>query len=168
MKKEKKLTLSLFIVYLIILTWIILFKMQFSIEGLPHFRGFNLIPFGDSVIINGKIDFDEIINNMIAFVPVGVYVSMLRPNWSFLKKVLPAFGISFFYEILQFILSIGATDITDLLSNTMGGIVGICFAFLAARLLKNRAGMVLNILAAAGTVCLIGFMFLLLIFNFGT
>lgn len=165
MKQGKKLTFLLFIVYLIILTWIILFKMQFSIEGLPHFRGFNLIPFGDSVIINGKIDLDEIINNMIAFVPVGVYVSMLKPNWSFFKKILPAFSISFLYETLQFILGIGASDITDLISNTVGGIAGIGFVFLASRILKSRAEKVLNILAAAGTVCVINLMCLLLFLN---
>ena len=165
MKREKKLTFLLFIVYLIILTWIILFKMQFSIEGLPHFRAINLIPFGDSAITNGKTDLDEIINNMIAFIPVGVYVSMLKPNWGFLKKVLPAFGISFLYETLQFILGIGATDITDLISNTVGGIAGIGFVFVLSRLLKNKAEKVINILAVTGTVCLVSFILLLLLYN---
>ena len=77
MKNEKKITVTLLIVYLLILSWIILFKLQFSFSALDHIRQINLIPFGSSVISNGKIDFDEIINNAIVFIPVGVYFSLL-------------------------------------------------------------------------------------------
>lgn len=51
--KSKKFTMGLLIFYLIVLTWIIIFKLQFSFENLPHIRNINLIPFGESVIING-------------------------------------------------------------------------------------------------------------------
>ena len=81
MKNEKKITVALLIVYLLILSWIILFKLQFSFSVLDHIRQINLIPFGGSVIANGKIDFDEIINNAIVFIPVGAYlVCFLKIN----------------------------------------------------------------------------------------
>lgn len=132
---------------------------------LPQLRNINLIPYSESVIVNGKLDFGELIQNAIAFVPVGIYLSMLKPKWSFIKKILPIAGISLLYEILQYILAIGATDITDLLNNTIGGIVGICFYVFAKMLLKDKAVKVLNILAVIGTVGVLGLMGLLLAMN---
>ena len=87
MKKERKITIALLVIYLLILSWIILFKLQFSFSTLDHIRQINLIPFGGSVIANGRIDFDEIINNVIVFIPVGVYFSLLFRNKSFLKVI---------------------------------------------------------------------------------
>ena len=46
MKKEQKITFVLLVIYLIILTWIILLKTQFSFSALGHYRSVNLIPFG--------------------------------------------------------------------------------------------------------------------------
>ena len=49
-------------------------------------RSVNLIPFMGSVIVNGRIDISEIINNILVFIPVGIYVCMLKKDWSILKK----------------------------------------------------------------------------------
>ena len=75
--KSKRFTLGLLIFYLFALTWIIIFKLQFSFENLPHIRNINLIPFGQSVIVNGKMDFDEIIQNALAFIPYGLFIHVL-------------------------------------------------------------------------------------------
>ncbi|MBO3398582.1 VanZ family protein, partial [Clostridium perfringens] len=111
MKKERKITIALLVIYLLILSWIILFKLQFSFSTLDHIRQINLIPFSDSVIANGRIDFDEIINNVIVFIPVGVYFSLLFRNKSFLKVIGSVLSISLAYETIQFIFAIGASDI---------------------------------------------------------
>ena len=66
---QAKLTFGLFIVYLLLLIWIVLFKMQFSFNTMPHFRGLNLIPFAGSVVKNNQLDYNEIILNLIAFIP---------------------------------------------------------------------------------------------------
>ena len=60
---SKKVTLGLLIVYLAVLTWIILFKMELDIEALRkiNLRSMNLIPFAGSVIVNGKVELSEII-----------------------------------------------------------------------------------------------------------
>ena len=71
MKNEKKITVALLIVYLLVLSWIILFKLQFSFSALDHIREINLIPFGGSVIANGKVDFDEIINISVCFLKIN-------------------------------------------------------------------------------------------------
>ena len=106
-----------------------------------------------------------IIYNAVAFIPVGVYVAMLGSGWSFWKKILPAAGISLIYEILQYAFAIGATDITDLINNTIGGIVGILITMLFSMMLKERAYKVLNILAAIGTVLVVGLLTMLSVVN---
>lgn len=165
MKKEQRITTVLLTIYLIILTWIILLKMQVTTEMLPSIRNINLIPYGQSVIVNGRIDFTEIINNAIAFIPVGVYVAMLKPEWSFIKKVLPSVGISLIYEVLQYAFAIGATDITDVINNTIGGIVGVCIAALCFTMFKEKAYKVLHTLAIIGTVLVCGLIMALIVAN---
>lgn len=165
MKKEQKLTTILFLVYLCLLTWIILFKMQLSPSTFPHIRSVNLIPFSESVITNGKIDIDEIINNMIAFIPVGIYLGMLMPHQGFIKKLLPVMGLSLAYEMLQFIFSIGATDITDIIMNTLGGALGLLILIPLTRLYGKKAMKILNILAVICTCMIVGLMLLLILGN---
>ncbi|MDD7794111.1 VanZ family protein [Clostridium sp. 'White wine YQ'] len=152
---EVKLTSGLFIVYFLVLIWIILFKMQVSFNNLPHFRGVNLIPFAGSVIRNNHLDYNEIILNMIVFIPFGLYLSMIKPNWFFCKKIISIAGVSLLFELLQFIFAIGATDITDLISNTLGGAVGIGFYFVFSKILKHKTNKVLSILALIGTIGII-------------
>lgn len=57
MKKERRMTQILLLCYLILLTWIILFKLQLPTDGWIEYRSVNLIPFGASVVIDGAIDF---------------------------------------------------------------------------------------------------------------
>lgn len=52
---------------------------------------------------------------------------MLKPNWSFLKNITVIAGVSLLFEGLQFIFAIGASDITDFMGNTLGGIIGVEF-----------------------------------------
>ena len=66
-----KLTNAFFIIYLIVLFWILLFKLgvQFSYMGK---RSVNLIPFSEPLISNGRTDVGEIILNVVIFVPLGI------------------------------------------------------------------------------------------------
>ncbi len=161
-KKQRNLTMILFIVYFCILIWILLFKMSFSFDELYKSRSINIIPFSGSVIVNGKFYINEIINNILVFIPVGTYTCILKQEWSILKKVSVAFFISLAIEVLQFILSIGVTDITDLIGNTIGGIIGIGIFYLFTKIFKNKAINILNILASIATVVLVGLLSILL------
>jgi len=159
MRKDKnnqvKLTFGLFIVYFLFLIWIILFKMQFSFNDLPNFRGLNLIPFAGSVIKNNQLDYSEIIQNMIVFIPFGLYLSMVKPDWSFWRKSILIAGVSLSFELLQFLFAIGGADITDLISNTLGGVAGIGFYVVFSKILKEKTIKILNILALIGTICIV-------------
>lgn len=165
MNKSKGLTVILLSVYLIILTWIIVFKFSLSFSELPDLRGVNLIPFAGSVIVNGKIFYSELVLNILAFVPFGVYLSMLKPELHVGKRVLWIAVVSLLYEILQFIFAIGASDITDLMNNTLGGVIGCIIFTVFSKVFKQRTNKVLNVLALIGTIGMILLLGLLILNN---
>ncbi|MGE7717728.1 Glycopeptide antibiotics resistance protein [Priestia megaterium] len=152
---QNKITAGLFAIYLFALTWIIVFKMQFSLQSLPDFRKINLIPFAGSAKVNNQIYFNEIIYNVLAFIPFGIYISMLKPNWSFLKKIAVIAGVSLLFEILQFIFAIGASDITDFIGNTLGGIIGVGVYIVFYKLFSTKTNKILNILTSLGVIFLV-------------
>ena len=165
--KKSKLLKILLIIYIILLTWIIVFKMQFSFKHLPYIRSINLIPFGESVILNGKIDITEIINNMIVFIPVGLYLGMIWKDKIMHQKILPILLLTFIFETTQFIFHIGATDITDIIMNTLGGIIGILAINILYKIFKNeeKVRKILSILALICTILVISFIFILIVVN---
>lgn len=153
--RSNTLTILLLIIYLIVLTWIILLKFSFTFQDLPHFRNINLVPYGDSLVTNGRVSFHEILMNMVVFIPLGLYLSMLKSDWSLWKRFAPAVGISLLYEILQFIFAIGASDITDLINNSLGGAVGCLLYCLFKKCFSDKANRILNVLACIGTIAFI-------------
>jgi len=152
---QVKFTLGLFAVYLLVLIWIILFKMQFSFNTLPHFRGLNLIPFAGSVDRDNQLDYNEILLNVLIFIPFGLYLSMTKLNWSFWKRTILIASVSLLFELLQFIFAIGGADITDLIGNTLGGTIGIGVYTVSTKILKEKTNQILNILALIGTICIL-------------
>lgn len=162
---QKKITKFLFIIYLLVLIWIILFKMSFSIQDLPRFRGINLIPFKGTAIVNNTLDYSEILNNILIFVPFGLYLSMLKPHESFLKKITPIAIVSLLFESIQYIFAIGGTDITDFIGNTLGGITGIAIYFVAHKVFKKQTIKIANTLATIGTVGVLTLLLMLILGN---
>ena len=161
--KEKNIlltnTIILLIIYLIALLWIILFKLSFNLESLPHIRNINLIPFSQSFGIN------EIMNNVIIFIPFGILISMLKTEWSFFKKIIPIFSTSLILEILQYLLYIGASDITDIITNTLGGIIGIGLVYIFVKIFKEKALKILNVLSIIACIIIVLFVGVLIVIN---
>ncbi|MEL4105787.1 VanZ family protein [Oscillospiraceae bacterium WX1] len=154
--KRSNLTIILFIVYILLLTGVILFKLPFYSERFSDgIRVINLIPLQGSFDENGAILLREIIINILIFIPMGIYISMLKPKWPFFKKVLPVIALTFTFELIQFIFAMGRTDVTDILGNTLGGIIGIAMSAFFFKIFKNRTVKVVNILALIITVCII-------------
>ena len=163
--RQRNLTRILFAIYFLILVWILLFKMRFSLDELYKSRSINLIPFMGSVVVNGRIYINEIIDNILVFIPLGIYICMLKEDWSILRKISVGFFISLGIEVLQFILAIGATDITDLIGNTLGGIIGIGVFYLFSKLFKNKTNKIINTLALIATILLVSMISILLLAN---
>lgn len=166
-QNNRKLTKALLMIYVAMLTWIILLKMEFSISYLPNMRSVNLIPFGQSVILNGKLFVGEIIFNLVAFMPLGVLIEMLYEDVRLYKKVISIVALTLFYEVSQFVFHIGATDITDVLMNTLGGIIGIAIVAFLYKVFqnKNKVNMVINALAIVSIVLFVGFFAVLFVVN---
>ena len=163
--RQRNLTKILFAIYFLILVWILLFKMSFSLDELYKSRSINLILFMGSVVVNGRIYINEIIDNILVFIPLGIYICMLKEDWSILRKISVGFFISLGIEVLQFILAIGATDITDLLGNTLGCILGIGVFYLFSKVFKNKTNKIINILALIVTILLVSMISILLLAN---
>jgi glycopeptide antibiotics resistance protein len=64
-------------------------------------------------------------------------------------------GLTLTFEAVQFIFAIGRSDITDILGNTLGGLIGIGIYTLASKIFKNRTAQVVNMLALVLTVCVV-------------
>lgn len=170
--KSRKLTIALFILYLLVLSWIVLLKTQFSFAFLgirisfallDIERSINLIPFGGMLMLNGVPSYNEIIYNGLAFVPFGIFMCMLKEKKSFANLIIPIVLTSLFFEVIQYIFALGASDITDLMANTFGGIVGIGLFFVFHKMCKEHVYKVINI---TGVVLVIGLALLIGIISF--
>lgn len=136
-------------------------ELQFSIPVLDEGRIINPIPLLGSFDDNGVILFSEIRNSFLAFIPLGIHICMRNSKWSFVKKVLAVVAVTLAFEITQFIFAIGRADITNALSNTLGGVVGIAASALSFKLMKGKTNKVINILAAVLTTFALVFVALL-------
>lgn len=151
------LTIALFVVYLLLLVGLILFKFPFNYETATSGRHLNLIPFAGSLTSGGLIGWSEVVENVIVFVPYGIYVALLRPRWSFGRRLVPIVVTTVAFETIQFVFAIGRSDITDVLSNTLGGALGISIYIGLARLLGAGTRRVLNVVALALTMIVLAF-----------
>ena len=86
-KKLNRLTYILLGVYLIAIVWILLFKLGVHFSNMGIRRSINLIPFSEPLILNGKLDFGEMIMNVLIFVPLGIYAGILYKRWIIAKKL---------------------------------------------------------------------------------
>ena len=166
-RKSCQFMLVLFLIYLILLVWIILFKLQFSIHDLDMVRSVNFIPFYYDKEIGTEFHLKEVFENLLIFVPMGIYLQMLLPKGRFHGKLAVIAGTSLLLETAQYVLAIGRSDITDLLTNTTGGLLGLALYCIIARLLRNRerADKLFLVLAVIASVIVIGLLALLLFLN---
>lgn len=90
------------------------FKLSVSIDQLPHFRSINLIPFYYPNKTTYQIR--EVLDNLIIFIPFGLYLKTLNINSD--RTIFLGFLLSISLELSQYIFCLGASDITDLITNT--------------------------------------------------
>ncbi len=63
--------------------------------------------------------------NCIFFIPFGLLLNVNFKTIGFLAKFAFILIFSLTAELIQFIFAIGATDITDLITNGVGGLLGL-------------------------------------------
>ena len=121
-----------FVLYIFLLTWIIVFKFRIDIRKLRYLRTINLIPFKEN-------DLKEILINIFLFIPYGMYLRELTKKKSLTVGIIIL--TSFIFEVLQYILHIGISDITDVMMNTLGGMIGILLISILEKKRENSKGL---------------------------
>ena len=150
MRKHINATQIIFLIYCLILAWLVLFKMAFSFYDIPWFAGernVNFIPFYYDKDV-GSFHAREVILNVLIFIPFGVYLKMLDLPWK--KVVLIGALCSLAFEALQLAFAIGASDITDIITNTLGTFFGVLIYALMRKIFQSKkiTDRIINILAA--------------------
>lgn len=69
--------------------------------------------------------FSNLLGNILIFVPLGIYLPLLKKDKRLKTNLLIIFIVSLFVEVIQGILGIGASNIYDIILNCLGGLVGI-------------------------------------------
>lgn len=133
----KPLPKVVFVVYLLTLLWLVLFKFSFDILSvlLDHqARSLNLLPF----IGSSQGNIREMIDNFVVFIPFGLFLGINLKKATFWRKLAYISIFSLTVETLQFIFAIGITDITDIITNTLGGLVGLLVYDLGKKYIDNK------------------------------
>ena len=166
MVKKKKINMvtTLFFIYCVLLVWMILFKLQFSLNSLDKIRNINFIPFYYEN--NVSFHFREVIENVIIFIPLGIYLKMIGIDNK--KTILFGFAVSLLLEASQYVLSVGASDITDVITNTLGALIGVLFYNISIKLFKTeeKVKKIFEILALVVTIMFLLFVGTIIIANF--
>lgn len=116
--REKAIGCFLFAVYL---------SGMFAVAGLPDIRyirfeaNVNLVPFQYMFS-----DYENSLLNVLLFVPLGCFLPLLWQKFKpFYRTVFFGLGVSLLIEVLQ-IFTYRATDVNDLMTNTLGTFLGWC------------------------------------------
>ncbi len=134
----------------IYLSFVLYFTLMPIITALPFifnhpYIPMNLVPFID--VLNGRGDFArQVVLNVVMTIPFGFLLPLVKENTRILKVVLYTFLLSLFIELLQPLINgVRSSDITDLITNVIGGFIGyliyLIFKPLTTRVLnyiKNR------------------------------
>lgn len=142
---------ALFLVYLVLLGWTVLWKLEVPWLGGEGARVLKLVPFVATPDA-GPSELPEVVLNALIFVPFGVYLGLLAPAWRWWQVGGVVAAASVGLEVAQYALAVGSADATDLVVNAAGGLAGLGVLIRARRRLGPRAGTVLLRACAAGTV----------------
>jgi glycopeptide antibiotics resistance protein len=80
-----------------------------------------LIPFAGL----SRSHLSETVYNCIVFIPFGLLLSISFKQVNYWRRLIFIFIFSAVVEVTQFIFAIGVTDITDIITNTLGGLLGL-------------------------------------------
>ncbi len=120
--------------YLLMLTWLVLFKFSLDIPAFlsRHTQSLNLVPFGEA---NRP---GEMLDNALFFAPFGLLLGVNFKTMGFWRKLAIVVAFSLAVETVQFVFAIGASDITDVMMNTVGGVIGLALYSICGRFIPTR------------------------------
>ena len=137
----------LFAIYLALLVWLVLWKLEPPWVGAGALREIVLVPFQP-----GANTLREVLANVLLFVPFGLYLARVSPAWRWWRSTLVTAAASVALEFGQYVLAVGSSDATDVVANTLGGLIGLGLFSLTRRVLGERADRVMSRMLLIGTV----------------
>ncbi|GAA4921378.1 glycopeptide antibiotics resistance protein [Stackebrandtia albiflava] len=150
----RALRIGMFAIYLVLLTWIVLWKLEVPYIGGGELRLVKWVPFVPGSGADGSAPL-EAVANVLFFVPFGLYLGLLAPSWRWWRTAATVAGASLLLEAAQYVLALGSSDVTDLITNTAGGLAGFGLFVLARRRLRARTVPVMTRVCVIGTVVIL-------------
>ena len=130
---------SLFYFYIVAVFMVTVMPVIENIKyiGTFPYRFMRLVPFDDYNC--GRVAaFKQIVLNTFMFVPFGFMLPLMRKQNLLTVTILSA-AFSVFIEVFQpFISAVRYSDITDVITNTLGGIIGYLLYLLFKKLFKKE------------------------------
>lgn len=138
--KNKKLIKILFYIYIAFLILFVVLKFDGSFERIislhnsiienekDGIRNINLIPFRSISPylrdITEPYAFKNIAPNIVAFIPLGFFISNKNPKNVF-KALIICLGVILSIELIQLFFKIGFFDVDDIILNFIGSLLGV-------------------------------------------
>jgi len=132
----KTLSRVVLVLYLITLLWLVLFKLSYDIPSILanyQTRSLSLIPF----VTLGNTGLSETMSNVVTFIPFGLLLGSNFKKTAPWRLLVVVFVFSVTVETVQFIFAIGTTDATDVVTNTIGGLVALVLYCIANKVVKT-------------------------------
>lgn len=117
--------------YLALLIWVIALKcnLEIILQSAPEMRSLpfksraRLVPHVFSSSKPSMLSLDYFLN-VVIYVPMGLYLMLIsKEKISFC--VLISFASSLAFEVEQFFTGFGGCDVTDIICNVLGGVIGV-------------------------------------------
>ena len=145
-KKEKKyiIKFSIMYIYLFLVLCVTILPIDFTLDpkwkyhSSINFTYVHIKPFNDLILgYSGALK--QVILNIVMTVPFGFLYSSLKKNIGMSKVIISTFLLSFVIEIIQLIMTVfllhyRSCDVTDLITNMIGGLIG----FILYKSVKNK------------------------------
>lgn len=147
-KKIQTVSILLFLLYLVLLTYFLFFSETFGRDYTERAYSYNLQPFREigrfwrwRKELGFAAVFTNLAGNVLGFLPFGAILPVLNSRArNFFVIILLCFEFSLLVECAQLILKVGSFDVDDLILNTFGGLLGFLIFTVCNHMRRKRYG----------------------------
>ena len=155
-RKNRKLTIYLLMLYLVLLVWVVVFKCAIPREIMGNLFESDPLKFGPVIGEYMELDlyhrfifdfvrpdkayeiFNDALLNILVFIPMGLLVALVAKKYKKTMPIITSFILSLSIELFQLFTAFGSFSFIDLLSNVIGGILGMLLYLLLMRIVTQE------------------------------